>query len=426
MAKLSRRNMVIGGTALAGVAAIASRPGDNSGPRADYFLQLQSALVKAGIASPTLVIDKDRLNANIDVLKGHLPQGMGYRIVTKSLPSSGLISHIRARTKTSLLMTFNLPMLIEQSQTMPEDDQLLGKPLPVAAAREYLETVHDCSAAGNVQWLIDTPERLAQYQALASEMNMPLRISLEIDVGFHRGGFTTQPAIAEALKLIDADPNLHFSGLMGYEAHVSEHPEILGLRKRALAGAWDAYRAARATVKETLGQAALDGAALNAAGSPTYRNYTSTDIANELSVGSALVKPAKFDLDALQPYAEASFIAAPVLKSYQKTELPLTGLEFVNSVQQTWNPNAVKAVFIHGGHWLAKPVDPPGLESNGIWGHSSNQEMLNAGRHLDLKPDDFAFFRPEQSEAVFLQFGDIAVYEGGKISGFWPVYKASA
>ncbi len=426
MPKLSRRNILIGGAALAGTAAFASRPSDNSGPRDPYFMELQAALTRAGIATPTLVIDKNRLDANIDALNGSLPEGMGYRIVTKSLPSQKLIRHIAERTGTNRLMTFNLPMLIAQSRAEPNADQLLGKPLPVVAARRFLETVQSPEMQARVQWLIDTPERLAQYASLASEMGAVMRISLEIDVGLHRGGFRAQEEIISAVKAIDAHPNLNFSGLMGYEAHVSGHPEILGLRERALQDSWSKYSAAKEVVKSVLGEDAFKHAVLNAAGSPTFRNYTSTDIANEVSVGSALVKPSKFDFSMLEPFSAASFIAAPVLKTYEQTELPLTGLGFVDDVQQAMNPNSRKTVYIYGGYWKAVPVDPPGLETNSIWGNSSNQEMLNGGKNLNLKTDDFVFLRPEQSEAVFLQFGDIAIFDGKEISDFWSVYPASA
>ena len=52
--------------------------------------------------------------------------------------------------------------------------------------------------------------------------------------------------------------------------------------------------------------------------------------------------------------------------------------------------------------------------------------MLNGGPDLDISPDEFVFLRPHQSEAVFLQFGDIAVYEDGAIVERWPVFDYSA
>ena len=48
--------------------------------------------------------------------------------------------------------------------------------------------------------------------------------------------------------------------------------------------------------------------------------------------------------------------------------------------------------------------------------------MLNGSRNIDLKADDWIFLRPTQSEFVFLQFGDIAVYDDGAITDFWPVF----
>jgi D-serine deaminase-like pyridoxal phosphate-dependent protein len=88
--------------------------------------------------------------------------------------------------------------------------------------------------------------------------------------------------------------------------------------------------------------------------------------------------------------------------------------------------NSERAFFIHGGHWLAQPESPPGLEFNPIFGRSSNQEMLNGSRSVALKADDYVFFRPTQSEAVLLQFGDLLVYEGGRITDRWATFPISA
>ena len=104
----------------------------------------------------------------------------------------------------------------------------------------------------------------------------------------------------------------------------------------------------------------------------------------------------------------------------------MPGLEFADAAKRSWDPNYTKTLFIYGGNWLADPVDPPGLSYNKTFGRSSNQEMLNGGPDLQAGVDDFVFFRPHQSEAVFLQFGDIAVYEDSEIVETWSVFPASA
>jgi D-serine deaminase-like pyridoxal phosphate-dependent protein len=426
MLKLSRRNLMIGGAGLAGAALLMSKPGDESGPREPYFLGLQQALTEAGIATPTLLIDKTRLNANIDTLVSQLPEGMAYRIVAKSLPSLDLIGHIRKRSGSNRLMTFNQPMLSTLTRTMPDADQLVGKPLPVAAARNYFNDLaaEDAPAARQIQWLVDTPERLRQYEELATSTGQPMRINLELDVGLHRGGLEAGDTLKAMLEALRGSENLTFTGFMGYEPHLAALPETMGWRERAKAGAWRRYSEALAQAAEVFGANAVAGLVRNAAGSPTYRYYQSTEIANEISAGSCLVKPTHFDTPLLEPHQPASFIATPVIKSIAKTRLP--GLEFAAEGQRAWDPNMTRTVFIYGGNWLADPVDPPGLSYNKTFGRSSNQEMLNGGHNLSIEPDEFVFFRPHQSEAVFLQFGDIAVYEDGRITERWPVFEASA
>ena len=427
MPDLSRRSLFIGGAAVAaGGAVLMTKPHDKSGPRDPYFLSMQAALIGAGIAWPTLVIDRARLSENVRTLKTHLPPGMGYRIVAKSLPSIDLISHIRTLSGTDRLMTFNQPMLSKLSVDMPEASQLLGKPLPVRAAKQYFETLPtDASAAAdNVQWLIDTPERLRQYTALAEVTGRTLKLVLELDVGLHRGGFEPGPAMGATIEAIKAHPSLEFLGFMGYEPHIPSLPTALGWRDKALKSAWNIYTSALEQAAALVDSDTFAGLTRNAAGSPTYRYYQSTDIANEVSAGSCLVKPTHFDTELLEPHQPASFIATPVIKSLDRTRLP--GLEFASGPAAAWNPNSKKTVFIHGGHWLADPVDPPGLEYNKTFGRSSNQEMLNGGPSLSIQPDEFVFFRPQQSEAVFLQFGDIAVYEDGAIVDTWPVFPVSA
>lgn len=426
MPKLSRRNILIGGLAVAGAGLALARSSDKSGPRAPYFKEMQTALKQAKIGQPTLVIDKARLNANIDRLMADLPPEMGYRIVSKSLPSLDLLRHIRMRSGSDRLMTFNQPMLSALSKEMPEANQLLGKPLPAQAAQNYFSslTVDDASAIGNVQWLVDTPHRLNDYKAIAQAQGTVLSINIELDVGLHRGGVKPGDDLATMLTTLKETPSLSFTGFMGYEPHLAKVPSFLGWQERARQNALGIYKEALAVAASIFGEAKLATITRNAAGSPTYRLYKDTKVANEISAGSALVKPTDFDTELLQAFQPATFIATPVIKSLDRTETAV--LEFADGVRNLMDANLDRTIFIHGGNWLAKPEDPPGLRLNKTFGRSSNQEMFNAGSSLDVQADDFVFLRPTQSEAVFLQFGDIAIYEDGKITEFWPVFPASA
>lgn len=389
----------------------------------EYFEKLSAALHDDCVHGPVLILDLDRIDKNIDRLMGHLPADMGFRIVTKSLPIPKLIDHIRSKAGTDKLMSFNIPMLSQLSQDMPKATQFLGKPMPVAAFQAFLRTTNQ-NRLQRIHWLIDTPERLSAYKEIATNAGVNINISLELDVGLHRGGFTPDETLLSALKLLHEDELLTFTGMMGYEPHLTAVPKILGWQARAIEKTRKIYSESLAIADDVFGTAHRENLIRNIAGSPTFRLYKDTSLGNEVSVGSALVKPIDFDTDLLEDYVPACFIATPVLKTVGDTRLP--ALEFFSAIKRMLSPKTAQSIFIHGGKWLANPVYPSGMTYNKTFGRSSNQEMLNGPSNLKLKSDDFVFLRPQQSEALFLQFGDVIIIRKGKITDKWATLPVSA
>lgn len=414
-----RRSVIAAGAALLVGGAAAMRKSDRGGPHSAYFGKLSSALKRAGIARPTLVVDRQRLEHNIRVVRATLaPARLPLRVVVKSLPSPALIHLIASGLGTSRLMVFNGAMLRDSALRWPEADLLLGKPLPIVEARRLMTALPPQSIA-RVQWLIDSPERLREYAEVAKTTGQRLRLNLELDIGLHRGGFAHARAVAAAVQLCQQSSLHPLSGLMGYDPHV---PKLLD-PESAYVRTQDQYAAAIDAVREVT-NLNPDGLTLNGAGSPTYSRHARGTVANEVAVGSAFVKPTDFDTTWLEGHLPAAYIATPVLKAGDRFVMP--GLEWASAPLSLHDPNAARAFFIHGGNWLAQPVSPPGLQFSKLYGRSSNQELLTGSDRVRLRPDDHVFFRPSQSEAVFLQFGDIAVYEGGEIVESWPTFPFSA
>lgn len=429
MAKILTRRRLLAGAAIAlPAAAWLARPAEQGGPHNGYFERVSAGLREAGLAQACLVLDLPRLRANLAAIGQHTAAtGMALRAVLKSLPCLALMNEAALAWRSDKVMAFNAAQTEQLLRARPQAEVLLGKPLPAAAARALLQVL-PAALADKIEWLIDTPERLAQYRLLAQQLpqGQVLRLNLEIDVGLHRGGFEDQAQIGAALRAIQAaGGRLQWSGLMGYDAHVAALPETLGLRRTAWDGSQRRYQAAWATASEVMGEQASKKLTLNTAGSPTFRLHDGRGVANEVSVGSAAVLPLDFERPLLADLLPALFIATPVLKCWPEFRLP-EGVTWLSRLAQAWDPNQAQALAIHGGHWLAEPVSPPGVLPSGLFGHSTNQQVMVASRRVRLKPDDHVFLRPRQSEALMLQFGDLAVFDGQHISARWPVLPASA
>ncbi|MEI9427131.1 alanine racemase [Mesorhizobium sp. Cs1299R1N3] len=374
-----------------------------------YFATLSDALKQAGIFQPCLLLDLDRLDGNIALVKERLDASLAVRLVDKSLACLPLLSHVGKALGTQRFMTFHPPISEAVLSAFPDADLLYGKPMPVGAARAALS--RGDVAWSRVCWLIDTQERLAEYGALAAEFGVELRIAFEIDVGLHRGGFAEPEALSRALKALPAHKGLRCEGVMAYEAHAPHIPALFGGPAKALAQA--SQRAAAFVARLGMDQRHI----LNIGGSKTALLHHG-GAANEVSIGSAFVLPGDFDTPGLDGFRPAAFIATPILKV---VEPMLPGPPAVSRLLQALGRFPRRGCYLYGGKWMAEPVFPEGLTTNGLLGLSSNQQFMGLPAGAVVRPGDYAFLRPTQSEAVMQQLGPIAVLSGGRIVDRWPV-----
>ncbi|WIF70324.1 DSD1 family PLP-dependent enzyme [Metapseudomonas otitidis] len=400
------------------------RPADKGAPYSDYFARLNRELKAQGPMHPVMLIDLDRLDHNIDVVMQSVRRaGKSLRLVEKSLPSPQLLDYIAKRAGTQRLMSFHQPFLNHDAERFPGSDILLGKPLPVRAAQLFYEAHRGpFDPARQLQWLLDTPERLAQYLALAKALNIRMRINIELDVGLHRGGVQDTAGLGRMLELIGANPqHLEFAGFMGYDPFVGMGvPGILGSPEALFAKVMTLYDGFVDYARNQHPSLWHPDLTLNTAGSPSYRMHERERTSSEVSVGSALLKPTHYDLPSLEEHQPAAYIATPVLKSTGAVRIP--ALDGKSALFSWWDPNQRETFFIYGGNWMAEPESPKGLQFNGLYGRSSNQEMINGSHAVGLSVDDQVFLRPIQSESILLQFGDLLAVRDGRIVEQWPVY----
>lgn len=422
---MKRRTFLLGGAALAAGGALALRPADEGGPYPPYFAHLNELLRTQGPGRPLMVIDRARLHANCTKVKARLAPGKAFRVVAKSLPSLPLLTEVMGLMGTQRLMVFHQPHLNALATALPQADLLLGKPMPVNAAATFYRTLGKTAfdPARQLQWLIDSRERLQDYLRLAQALGTRLRVSLEIDVGLHRGGLASAAELKPLLEMIQTHPqHLELAGLMGYDAHVGKIPSVIETREKSFAKACDQYRTMQDALYALQPELRRRELVFNGAGSPTLRLHDEKSPLNEVSAGSCLVKPRDFDLELLADLEPAAFIATPVLKALPGVTIP--GIEGARGLFASWNRNQQRSYFIYGGLWLAKYESPPGLFENGLYGKSSNQAIVTSSERVPLRVNDQIFLRPTQSERVLLDFGDLAVVDDGKLAAWWPALPA--
>jgi len=422
---MKRRTILLGGLgALAIGGGLAARPKDRGAPYSDYFAALNAELKANGPMRPSLVIDLDALDHNIDTVAASVAKvpGRHFRIVEKSLPSPKLLAYIAARAKTHRLMSFHQPFLNHDAVMFPESDILVGKPLPVRSAALFYKTHQGLfDPARQLQWLCDTPARAAQYLELARGLGARINLNIELDVGLHRGGVADMATLSEILRLIEANPqHLRFTGFMGYDPFVALVPSFLGKPEELLAKVMTKYQAVVDHTQREHAALWREDLTLNTAGSPTYKLHEAESLSNDISVGTGLLKPSHYDLATLADHKPAAYIATPVLKATGAVNIP--GLDGKSKLFSMWDVNQRETYFIYGGYWMADYESPKGLQVNDTFGRSSNQEIVNASAAVGLKVDDQVFLRPQQVEGVLLQFGDLLAVRGGKIVDTWPVF----
>ncbi|MGH6613739.1 alanine racemase [Sphingomonas sp.] len=391
---------------------------------APYFADLQNALRQHGISWPTMVLDRNRMRRNVERLTALIAPTKRLRLVEKSLPVPSMLDELMRLAGTQALMVFHEPQLRQTAYRFPDSDILLGKPMPIQAARHFylhLGNTH-FDPARQLQWLVDTPERLDEYLQLAKGLTVRMRINIEIDVGLHRGGVADPAMLQTMLRTIRAAADhLQFSGLMGYDAHVGKIPSLVESRTTSFNKANQTYTAYKAIARAEFPELApetRDNICWNGAGSPTVALHNSDESPlNDISAGACLLKGTMFDLDLLADFEPAIFIASPILKAWDGTHL--AGPRWLSSLLFGARQSRERTYFTYGGDWRGEICSPSRIVPNKWFGVSYNQAMFSGPRQQALAVDDWLFLRPHQSEGSLLQFGPLQVVEDGMVVDEW-------
>ncbi len=413
------------------VLVLLKKPRDRGGGHDEYFTAAQKALKEDSDGTPKIICDLDRLDRNISRVMETVGESGRIRIVTKSLPCMELIKYIMEKTGSRKLMSFHVPFLPMILAELGYDiDVLFGKPVPARAAGNFFQSLPARKqAAGTIQWLVDTPERLAEYRQLAKSLSLRLRVNIELDIGLNRGGIRDIETLRVMLEEIRSFPeHLEFSGFMGYEGHVPHVPALFSREKavrRALDKTMERYRKSCQYLDDNFSDILPGECTYNSGGSGTFRFYTGSHPARGLAMGGAFLRPASYPAVSLPDLEPAIFIAAPVIKKTGPLKIPF--VEFLTPFLAWWNPNFRRSFSVYGGGWAGRFASPPGIDPLEMLNDPPNQNLLpnqsvvSGSDRVSLEVGDYVFYWPQQSDAMF-QFNTILTTRGGRITGEWKTF----
>jgi len=401
---------------------VAPPPPDLDYPGASYFDQVSRDLDAAGIGTPVVFIDMDRVDANIDAIVRGISAPLSYRIVEKSLPSLDLLSYVSERSGSDKFMVLHLPFLAPLLDALPNAQVLIGKSHLTSAVESFFGSQPagtDLAAiASRVTFLADNPTRLDELVALAGRLGVTLKLAIELDVGLARSGLNDPGLLAPMLRVFLSSSAVEFAGFLGYDGHIAHSPTGTGA---GMDLAWSAATEVYQSYVDILNGpefealASLPDLIFNSGGSSSYPMYSTGTPVNDVAAGGGVLRPGSYPNHVIAELQPAIFIGTPVFRVYPEPRLP-----FFTAANSAGAFGGRKGVTIAGGGWPAYFTHPPGIQPAPLVSdptdHSMvpNQGMVTAPADTPINPGDWIYYHPRQSDALF-QFERIMLVRGGRL-----------
>jgi D-serine deaminase-like pyridoxal phosphate-dependent protein len=379
-----------------------------------------------GIEAPFALVDLDAMwwNAH-DMLRR--AAGKPIRIASKSVRCRPLLERMLARAPGFRgLLTFTLPETLWLARE-GLDDLVVGYPTADRTAIAELARVTDERPDAAPVLMVDSVEHLDLIEQAAGPSGAPIRVALELDVGYwplggrlkigpKRSPVRTPRQAVEVARQITSRPRLRLVGLMAYEGHIAglgDRPPGKRLQGRAIE--WLQSRSAReirtrrAAVVAAVSELA-DLEFVNGGGTGSLHGTTGEDAVTELAAGSGFFAPMLFDAYSAFRLRPAAMFAMPVVR----------------------RPSASIATVLGGGYLasgagepsrLPSPHLPAGLSLDRFEGAGEVQTPVLGAAARDLRIGDRVYFRHAKAGELCERFETLHLVSGDRVVDEVPTYR---
>jgi D-serine deaminase-like pyridoxal phosphate-dependent protein len=377
----------------------------------------------ADVDAPFALVDLDAMWSNAAEMLARA-RGTPIRVASKSVRCRPLLEAILAHDPGFRgLMTFTL----RESLWLHEhgfDDLLLAYP---TADRAALADLGRVEAEGAPIVMVDSVEQLDLIEAAAGPGARPIRVCIELDVGWWPLGGRVKigvkrsplrtPAEAQALaREIVGRPGLELAALMGYEAHIAglgdtplgkraQAPLIRAIKRRSAAEIAERRAAVVAAVREVAPVPIVNGG-----GTGSIHTTRREDVVTEITAGSGFYAPTLFDRYSSFGLTPAAMFAMPVVRRPSPSVATLLG-------------GGYPASGAAGRDRLPAPHLPRGLRVDPLEGPGEVQTPVTGAAAASLRVGANVYLRHAKAGELCERFNTLYLVRGGDIADEVPTYR---
>jgi D-serine deaminase-like pyridoxal phosphate-dependent protein len=377
----------------------------------------------ANVDAPYALVDLDAMWSNAAEMLARA-QGTPIRVATKSVRCRPLLAAILERDPGFRgLMTFTLPESLSLHGHGFED-LLLAYP---TADRGALAELARLESERPPIVMVDSAEQLDWIEAAAGPGGRPIRLCIELDVGWWVLGGRVKvgakrspirtPEQAQALaREIAARPRFELAALMGYEAHIAglgDHPlgkrmqaPLIRLMKRRSAAEIAERRAAVVTAVRDVSPVPI----VNGGGTGSVHLTAREQVVTEVTAGSGFFAPTLFDRYDDFTLTPAAMFAMPVVRRPSGGVATLLG-------------GGYHASGAAGPDRLPVPHLPRGLRLDPQEGAGEVQTPVIGAAAASLRVGDRVYLRHAKAGELCERFDRLYLVSGGEIVDEVPTYR---
>jgi D-serine deaminase-like pyridoxal phosphate-dependent protein len=377
--------------------------------------------VFAGIDAPFALVDLDAMWSNGRELLERAG-GTPIRVASKSVRCRALLAAILGQGFQGL-MTFTLPESL-WLHGHGFEDLLLAYPSVDRGALAELARLESERAP---ILMVDSAEQLDYIEAAAGPGGRPLRVCIELDVGWwplggrikvgaKRSPIRTPEAAQALARDIAARPRFELAALMGYEAHIAglgdrplgkrvQAPLIRAMKRRSAAEIAARRAAVVAAVREVSPVPIVNGG-----GTGSVHLTRREPVITEITAGSGFFASTLFDRYADFTLTPAAMFAMPVVR----------------------RPSGGVATLLGGGYHasgaagldrLPAPYLPRGLRLDPQEGAGEVQTPVLGAAAASLRIGDRVYLRHAKAGELCERFDSLYLVSGGEIVDQVPTYR---